>query len=181
MSAVQGMEVITGMPMAEFGDKSSLIAEVTTRSGLGAGRWFGNEESSYGSFGSASKSIGLGFGNNKVGNFLALDASRSGRFLDSPEFTPFHDKGNNATIFDRFDWQPDGADVLHLNIFLAHNWIQIPNTYDQLVQDQRQGVLPWTVAPASPPPSTAHPLLTLTPSTRTDNFTSWGSRDLFAD
>ncbi|MGD0002531.1 MAG: carboxypeptidase-like regulatory domain-containing protein, partial [Bryobacteraceae bacterium] len=32
VSAIQGMELVTGMPMAEFGDKSSLIAEVTTRS-----------------------------------------------------------------------------------------------------------------------------------------------------
>jgi hypothetical protein len=37
ISAVQSMEVITGTPEAEFGDKSSLIAQVTTRSGLGSG------------------------------------------------------------------------------------------------------------------------------------------------
>jgi len=42
------MEVITGTPGAEFGDKSSLIAEVTTRSGLGSGRVFGNVDGSYG-------------------------------------------------------------------------------------------------------------------------------------
>ena len=181
MSAVQGMEVVTGMPMAEFGDKSSLIAEVTTRSGLGAGRWFGNEESSYGSFGTASESIGLGYGNAKLGNFLALDGSRSGRFLDSPEFTTFHDKGNNATIFDRFDWQPDGADVFHLNLFLARNWIEIPNTYDQLAQDQRQRVLTWNVAPGYQHTFNSHTLLTLNPYIRTDQFDYYASRDPFAD
>src|SRR5258708_2107109 len=37
-SAIQSMEVVTGTPAAEFGDKSSLIAQITTRSGLGAGR-----------------------------------------------------------------------------------------------------------------------------------------------
>jgi hypothetical protein len=181
MSAVQGMEVITGMPMAEFGDKSSLIAQVTTRSGLGAGRWFGNEQSSYGSFGTASESIGLGFGNDKVGNFLAVDGTRSGRFLDSPEFTAFHDKGNNATIFDRFDWQPDGADVLHLNLFLARNWIQIPNAYDQLAQDQRQRVLTWNIAPGYQRTFNSHTLLTLNPYIRTDQFNYYASRDPFAD
>jgi hypothetical protein len=181
MSAVQGMEVITGMPMAEFGDKSSMIAQVTTRSGLGAGRWFGNEESSYGSFGTASESIGLGYGNNKVGNFLALDGTRSGRFLDSPEFTAFHDKGNNATIFDRFDWQPDGADVFHLNLFLARNWIEIPNTYDQLAQDQRQRVLTWNIAPGYQHTFNSHTLLTLNPYIRTDQFNYYASRDPFAD
>ncbi len=181
MSAVQGMEVITGMPTAEFGDKSSLIAKVTTRSGLGAGRWFGNEQSSYGSFGMASESIGLGFGNDRLGNFLALDGTRSGRFLDSPEFTPFHDKGNNATFFDRFDWQPDGADVLHLNVLLARNWIQIPNTYDQLEQDQRQRVLTWNIAPGYQHTFNAYTLLTLNPYIRTDEFKYYASRDPFAD
>jgi len=181
MSAVQGMEVITGMPMAEFGDKSSLVAQVTTRSGLGAGRWFGNEQSSYGNFGTASESIGLGFGNDSLGNFLALDATRSGRFLDSPEFTPFHDKGNNATIFDRFDWQPDRADVFHFNLFLARNWIEIPNSYDQLAQDQRQRVLTWNVAPGYQHTFNANTLLTLNPYIRTDQFDYYASRDLFAD
>ena len=35
-SAIQSMEVTTGTPNAEFGDKSSLVAQITTRSGLGA-------------------------------------------------------------------------------------------------------------------------------------------------
>ena len=41
-SAIQSMEMITGTPDAEFGDKTSLVAKITTRSGLGAGRVFGN-------------------------------------------------------------------------------------------------------------------------------------------
>ena len=41
-SAIESMEVTTGTPDAEFGDKSSLVAQITTRSGLGAGRLFGN-------------------------------------------------------------------------------------------------------------------------------------------
>ena len=41
-SAVQSMELVTGNPTAEFGDKTSLVAQITTRSGLGAGRWFGD-------------------------------------------------------------------------------------------------------------------------------------------
>jgi len=42
------MEIVTGTPDAEFGDKSSLIANITTRSGLGAGRAFGNLDATYG-------------------------------------------------------------------------------------------------------------------------------------
>ncbi|MGD0580793.1 MAG: carboxypeptidase-like regulatory domain-containing protein, partial [Bryobacteraceae bacterium] len=181
VSAVQGMELVTGMPMAEFGDKSSLIAEVTTRSALGAGRWFGNVQTNYGSFGATSSSVGLGYGNNKVGNFLALDGSRSSRFLDSPEFTPFHDIGNNETLFDRLDWQPDAADAFHFNLFLARNWIQIPNTYDQLAQDQHQRVLTWNIAPGYQHTFNPHALLTVNPYVRQDQFTYYASRDPFAD
>ena len=180
-SAIQSMEVVTGTPDAEFGDKSSLIANITTRSGLGAGRVFGNLDATYGSFGTPGASAGLGFGNAKAGNFLALEGVRSGRFLDTPEFTPFHDKGNSETIFDRFDYQPNGQNVVHLNLFLARNWIQIPNTYDTLDQDQRQRVMTWSFAPGFQHTFSARALLTINPYIRKDQFHYYGSRDPFAD
>lgn len=180
-SAVQSMELATGSVNAEFGDKTSLVAQVTTRSGLGSGRTFGNVDSTYGSFGNAGGGFGLGFGNEKYGNFLAVDGARSGRFLDSPEFSAFHDKGNNQTIFDRFDYQPDGADVFHLNLFLARNWIQIPNSYDQLGEDQRQRVLTWSFAPGYQHTFSAKTLLTVNPYIRKDQFNYYGSRDPFQD
>src|SRR5258706_14048456 len=125
-SAIQSMQVTTGTPDAEFGDKTSLVAQITTRSGLGAGRVFGNVGANYGSFGSSGGSIGLGFGHEKFGNFIAVDGLRSGHFLDTPEFRPIHDIGNNGTIFDHMDFQPTGKDVIHLNLYAARNWFQIP-------------------------------------------------------
>jgi Carboxypeptidase regulatory-like domain len=180
-SAIQSMEVVTGTPDAEFGDKSSLVANITTRSGLGAPRVFGNVDATYGSFGSPGGSAGLGIGNAKVGNFLALEGVRSGRFLDTPEYTPFHDKGNSETIFDRFDYQPNGQNVFHLNLFAARNWIQIPNTYDTLGQDQHQRVLTWSLAPGFQHTFNAHTLLTINPYIRKDQFNYYASRDPFAD
>jgi len=181
ISAVQSMEVVTGTPDAEFGDKSSLIAQVTTRSGLGSGRVFGNVDASYGSFGTAGGSVGVGMGNEKFGNFLAVDGVRSGRFLDSPEFAAFHDIGNNQTIFDHFDYQPGAHDIFHLNLFTARNWIQIPNAYDQLTQDQRQRVLTWSIAPGYQHTFSAHTLLTVNPYIRKDQFNYYPSRDPFND
>ncbi len=180
-SAIQSMEVTTGTPDAEFGDKSSLVAQITTRSGLGAGRVFGNVDASYGSFGTAGGSVGLGFGSAKFGNFLAADGVRSGRFLDTPEFTPFHDIGNNQTIFDRMDYQPNGKDAFHLNLFAARNWIQDPNSYDQLAQDQRQRVLTWSIAPGYQHTLNAHTLITVNPYIRKDQFNYYASRDPFDD
>ncbi len=180
-SAVQSMELVTGNPSAEFGDKTSLVAQITTRSGLGAGRWFGDVTGNGGSFGTGGGGLGLGYGREKVGNFLALDGVRSARFLDTPEFTNLHDVGNNQTIFDRFDYQPDGQNSLHLNLFAARNWIQIPNSFDQLPQDQRQRVLTWSVAPGFQHTFNSHSLLTLNPYLRRDQFNYYGSRNPFDD
>jgi len=180
-SAIQSMEVTTGTPDAEFGDKSSLVAQITTRSGLGAPKMFGNLEANYGSFGTAGGSVALGFGSAKFGNFTAADGVRSGRFLDSPELTPIHDIGNNQTIFDRLDYQPNGRDAFHLNLFAARNWIQNPNSNDQLSQDQHQRVLTWSIAPGYQHTVSAHTLITVNPYIRKDQFNYYPSRDLFAD
>ena len=127
-NALQSMELISGAPDAQYGDKSSLIVNASTRSGLGASKPFGSIESQWGSFGTWGGSATFGFGGPKYGNFTAVNASRSGHFLDSPELLPIHDIGNNESIVDRIDWQPDGADSFHLNLFVARNWFQIPNS-----------------------------------------------------
>jgi len=180
-SAVQSMESTTGTPSAEFGDKSSLVAQITTRSGLGAGHIFGNLDATYGSFGTAGGSASLGFGNAKAGNFVTVDGLRTGRFLDTPEFTPFHDKGNNESIFDRFDYQPGAHDVFHMDLFTARNWFQIPNDYDQLAQDQRQRVLTWNISPGYQHTFSANTLLTVSPWIRKDQVNYYRSRNPFAD
>src|SRR5579859_3771956 len=71
LSAVESMELDTGSVNAEFGDKTSLIAQVTTKSGLGKKGFFGSISGTYGTFGTDTGSLGLGWGNNKVGNFFA--------------------------------------------------------------------------------------------------------------
>src|SRR4051812_10955218 len=147
LNAVQSMELITGTPTAEFGDKTSLIVNATTRSGLGQTKPTGSFQAQYGSFGTVGEEATLGLGSAHFGNFLAVNTLRSGRFLDTPEFRPVHAVGNNGTIFDRIDFQPTAKDSLHLNLFVARNWFQTPNTYDQPNQDQRQKINTFNIAP----------------------------------
>jgi hypothetical protein len=146
LNAIQSMELITGAPPAEFGDKTSLVVNAVTRSGLGQ-KPFGSLVGQWGSFATYSEEATLGFGGSKIGNFISFNAVRSGRFLDTPELTPIHAIGNNGTVFDHFDYSPTGRDALHVNIFAARNWFQVPNTYDQLGQDQRQKVMTFSIAP----------------------------------
>jgi hypothetical protein len=179
--AIQSMELITGAPDAQYGDKSSLIVNAVTRSGLGAGKTFGSIDSQWGSFGTWGGSASLGFGGPKFGNFVVVNGIRSGHFLDTPEFLPIHDRGTNENIFDRFDWQPTGKDVVHLNLFTARNWFQVPNSYDQLAQDQKERVLTWNIAPGYQHTFNAHTLLTVNPYVRRDQVNYYASRDPFAD
>lgn len=180
-NALQGMELISGSPDAQYGDKSSLIVNATTRSGLGAAKPFGEIQSQWGSFGTWGGSATFGFGGPKYGNFISLNGIRSGHFLDTPEFLPIHDRGSNQSVFDHFDWQPSGRDAIHLNLFIARNWFQVPNSYDQLSQDQRQRVLTWNIAPGYQHTFNAHTLLTVNPYVRRDQLNYYSSRDPFDD
>jgi TonB-dependent Receptor Plug Domain len=135
--AIQSMELITGAPDAQYGDKSSLVVNATTKSGLGS-QPFGSMTLNGGSFGTYAENATLGWGSAKFGNFIAVNTLRTGHFLDTPEFLPIHDIGNSENIFDRLDYQPNGRDAFHLNLFLARNWFQVPNDYAQLSQDQKQ-------------------------------------------
>jgi len=180
-SAIQSMELTTGTPNAEFGDKTSLVVQATTRSGLGAPRLFGNLDATYGTFGQGGGSAGLGWGTAKFGNFFAADGVRSGRFLDTPQFEPIHDAGNNGSLFDRIDYQPNGKDAFHLNLFTARNWTQIPNSYDQLSQDQKLRVLTWSIAPGYQHTISSRTLITVNPYIRKDQFNYYASRDDLMD
>jgi hypothetical protein len=73
----------------------------------------------------------LGYGGAKWGNFISLNGLNSGRFLDPPEFSVMHAKGNEENIFDRLDFQLSSADSLHLNLGFTRSWFQTPNSFDQ--------------------------------------------------
>ena len=130
--SIQSMEVISGAPPAEYGDKTSVVIKVTTRSGQGVARPTGSITAGYGSFGSPSAGFDLAVGGPKWGNFIAASAMNSGRFLDGPEFSVFHDKGNQENIFDRVDYVFSPVNAMHLNLGYTRSWFQTPNSYDNL-------------------------------------------------
>jgi carboxypeptidase family protein/TonB-dependent receptor-like protein len=131
-NSVQSIEVISGAPPAEFGGKTSLVIQVTTRSGMGVTKPTGSITTSYGTFGSATGAIDLSYGGKKWGNFIEVDGLNTGRFLDPPEFVVFHDKGNEFNVFDRIDRQLTSVDSIHLNLNYSRSWFQTPNSFDNL-------------------------------------------------
>ena len=128
--AVQSLEVIEGAPPAEYGDKTSLIIVATTRSGLGSTSPHGDFTSSFGSFNTYNEAADLSYGGKSWGNFITLNGMNTSRFLDGPEFTVFHDHGNEGNLFDRLDFKPSQADTINFNFGYTRSWFQTPNSYD---------------------------------------------------
>ena len=183
LNAIQSLEVITGATPAEYGDKTSLVINAITRSGLNQKKPTGSLSTQYGTFGGSTNEATLGYGGAKVGNFVAFNFERSGRFLDAPEFAVLHDAGKALSIFDHFDYNPTSKDSLHLNLLLARNSFQIPNTYEQqaIGQDQRQLVRSLNIAPGYVHIFNPAVVLTVNPYYRLDQIWYYPSASRFSD
>src|SRR6266498_5081973 len=182
-NAVQSLEVITGATPAEYGDKTSLVVNAITKSGLGQRKPTGSFNTTYGSFGTVSQDASLAYGRRKLGNFVTLNFERSGRFLDTPEFNVLHDRGTSGTIFDRIDYSPNSRDTFHLNLLLARNNFQTPNQFDQqaIGQDQRQLVHSLNIAPGYVHIFSPTTVLSINPYYRLDNVKYFASPNPFSD
>lgn len=183
VNAIQSLEVVTGATPAEFGDKTSLVINAITRTGLNQKKPSGSFNSTYGSFGTFHQDGALAYGNSRAGNFVAFNFDRSNRFLDAPEFTVLHDNGRAMSVFDRIDYSPNERDTFHLNLFLARNRFQTPNEFDQQAfgQDQRQLVNTVNIAPGYVHIFSPTTVLSVNPYYRVDNVKYFASPDPFSD
>jgi hypothetical protein len=200
LDAVQSMTVIGGAPPAEYGDKTSLVIDVTTRSGLGVTTPHGGVTFSYGTFGTSNVDANFSYGGKNWGNFIALNGLDSGRFLDPPEFVVLHSHGNEENAFDRFDYQLSNADALHLNFQYTRSWFQNPNSFDQQFQmpngipnlnpltglplgptDQRAKIQTLNIAPTWTRTLSPNAVFNLTGFVRRDAFNYYPSNDPFND
>jgi hypothetical protein len=168
---VESLEVITGNIPAEFGEKSAAVLNITTRSGLGAGRRArGNVMLGGGSFGTGELASEVGGGNERFGYFLSAASSTSGRFLDPVNFENFHNHGNTQRLFARFDFSPNGTkDFFHLNVTSGRTAHQVVNLLSQEMagQDQRARLGDFSVSLSWLRIIGTHGALTLSPYFRT--------------
>ncbi len=202
--SIESIEVISGAPPAEYGDKTSLVINVTTRSGQGVTTPHGSITGSYGSFGSSDAGFDLAYGGQSWGNFIAVSGLDSGRFLDPPEFSVMHDKGNQENIFDRVDYTLDAANSIHLNGGYTRSWFQTPNSFDAQdatawngvvvdnggldpngnvvgATDQRSKIETYNIAPSWTHIINSNAVLTSGIFIRHDNYNYYPSDNPFAD
>ena len=204
LDSIESMEVIAGAPPAEYGDKTSVVINVTTRSGQGMTTPHGSVTASYGSFGTSGAGINFGYGGQKWGNFISANGLNSSRFLDPPEFTVFHDKGNEENIFDRLDFQLSRRDSIHLNLGFTRSWFQTPNSFDGQFAtawkgltvdnggldpngnvvgpaDQRSQIKTFNIAPSWTRAVSNNAVFTLGAFVRRDQYNYYPSANPFAD
>ena len=192
LDSIESMEVISGAPPAEFGEKTSVVINVTTRSGQGMTTPKGSINASYGSFGTTDLGINLGYGGQKWGNFISASGLNSGRFLDPPEFAVIHDKGNEENLFDRVDFQISQADSIHMNLGFTRSWFQTPNAFDNLnvtdqngnpvgSTDQRSQIKTFNIAPSWTRALNPNTVFTLGGFVRRDQYNYYPSNNPFAD
>jgi hypothetical protein len=195
LDSVQSMEVISGAPPAEYGEKTSVVINVTTRSGLGVTKPTGSLTTSYGSFGTSTADFNFAYGGQKWGNFMSVSGLNSGRFLDPPEFTVIHDKGNEENAFDRLDFQLSSADSIHVNFGFTRSWFQNPNSFDNVLHlgqtdpagnplgptDQRSQIKTFNIAPTWTRLISNTTVFTLGAFVRRDQYNYYPSPNLFND
>jgi hypothetical protein len=180
--AVQSMELITGVAPAEYGDKSSLIVHIVTKSGLDQPKPTGSASFGFGSFKTPTYEANVGAGSSTVGNFLSISGLRTDRYLDPPEFEVLHGDGHNMSFFDRVDAH-SGAGTFHLNVQAAQSSFNIPNTFDQndLGQAQHQDINTFNIAPGYSQVFGSKTLFTVNGFVRRDHLTYDPSPDPFSD
>lgn len=181
--AVQSMEVMTGVAPAEYGDKTSLVVRIVTKSGLDQATPSGSASLGYGSFRSPTADVSLGGGSHTVGDFLSFSGLWSNRYLDAPEFEALHDTGHSASFFNRLDVRPNERDSLHLNIQAAKSGFDVPNTFDQndLGQAQHQDITTFNVAPGYSRVIGSSMLFSANAFARRDHLTYSPTANSFAD
>ena len=177
------MEVITGVAPAEYGDKSSLVVHIVTKSGLDQPKPTGGFSLGYGSFKSPTGELNIGGGSHAIGNFLSVSGVRTERYLDPPEFDALHAKGNAFSLFDRVDAHTGDAGTFHLNVQAGRSAFDVPNTFDQqdAGQDQHQEINTYNIAPGLSQVIGGKTLFTANAFVRRDHLIYSPSADPFAD
>lgn len=140
-SVVESVDLFTGNVPAEFGNKISAVAVVTTRTGIGNGRRFaGSVQVAAAEFDTLSSITQFTGGTSKLGYFASVTAMKSNRFLDSVSLDNLNNGGNGQRAFLRLDYQPGGRDIFRVGLMGGRSSFQLANLRSQHanLQNQRQ-------------------------------------------
>jgi outer membrane receptor for Fe3+-dicitrate len=176
---VQNIELFTGDTPAEFGLRTAAVANITTRTGLDAGRMFqGSLQLAAAQFGTLNQLAQFTGGNDKFGYFASFSAMKSNRFLDSVSLDNLHNGGNAERLFSRLDYRASARDILRFNLMAGRSSFELANLRSQHAagQDQRQLFKDWSASIGWLRTVNARTTLDFTTSFRTSQAWLFGSR-----
>lgn len=136
---VQTVELFTGNVPAEYGNKVSAVANVTTRSGLGSGRALAGSvalnAARFDQYGMIAQAAGE---RGRLGYTLTANTLKSNRFLDAVSLDNLHNGGNSQRGFFRLDYQASNKDMLRFNGMAGRSSFQLANLRSQHAAGMQQ-------------------------------------------
>lgn len=141
-SLIKAVDIQTGALDAQYGVAAAGVLAITTKSGFDQ-PLFGNAALTYGSFGTAERSLQLGGNlNGNAALYLAGSSSISNRYLDPISgFSPIHDQGETNSFFGKLNFlQNETLDVTLIGSY-DNTRYEIPNGIVKTpAQDQVQNL-----------------------------------------
>lgn len=132
---VQTVELFTGNIPAEFGNKVSAVAQITTKTGLGLAQPFTGSLLLSGAepFDTAS-TVAQAAGEllrNKLGYSASLSAMKTNRYLDSVSLDNLNNGGDSQRAFVRVDYHATPRDILRANVMSGRSQFDLANLRSQ--------------------------------------------------
>jgi outer membrane cobalamin receptor len=138
-SLVESVELFTGNIPAEFGNKVSAVAQVTTRTGFGTGRKFtGTVASQAAQFDTLSQSAQAAGEAGKLAWSAMGIGMETHRYLDSVSLDNLHNGGNMQRGFLRLDYRPGARDTLRFSFSGGRSSFESANLRSQQANGMRQ-------------------------------------------
>ncbi len=136
---VQTVELFTSNIPAEYGSKTSAVANVTTRSGMGSGRVLGGSAMVSGSeFSTMQGLLQLAGERGRWGYSGSVNTMKTQRYLDQVSLDNLHNGGNLERGHLRVDYQPSGRDTLRWNMLTGRSSFESANLRSQQANGMRQ-------------------------------------------
>jgi hypothetical protein len=136
---VETLELYTGNIPAEYGNKVSAVAQITTRSGYGLGRKFsGSLTGQAGQFDALNQTVQLAGEVGKLSWTAMVLGVKSNRYLDSVSLDNLHNGGNSQRYFTRLDYQATNRDTVRLFAMGGRASFESSNLRSQHANGMRQ-------------------------------------------
>ncbi len=138
-SLVETVELYTGNIPAEYGNKVSAVAQVTTRTGFGTGRqWTGGLTTQAGQFDTLSQAAQVAGEQGKLAWSAMALGLETHRYLDAVSLDNLHNGGNMQRAYLRLDYRAGPRDTLRFSATGGRSSLESANLRSQQANGMRQ-------------------------------------------